>query len=120
MAMNAYSEDLRKSLRGPARNFSCLTRPHSIKQPLHLCLTFLLPAYAGGFLACQTVAEWPACLRGDRVAASMTSLALSQGGYIVVMGIKERRFDPLPHEISLEDLLPQDSFYRRLEAALDL
>jgi transposase len=36
------------------------------------------------------------------------------------MGIKERRFDPLPHEISLEDLVPQDNFYRRLEAALDL
>jgi transposase len=37
-----------------------------------------------------------------------------------VMGIKERRFGPLPHEISLEDLVPEDSFYRRLEAALDL
>jgi transposase len=37
-----------------------------------------------------------------------------------VMGIKERRFDPLPREISLEDLVPQDNFYRRLEAALDL
>src|SRR5829696_2514370 len=73
-----------------------------------------------GLLACQTVAERPACLRGGRVAASMTSLALSPGGYIVVMGIKERRFDPLPHEISLEDLVPEDSFYRRLEAALDL
>ncbi|MDP9480682.1 MAG: transposase [Actinomycetota bacterium] len=36
------------------------------------------------------------------------------------MGIKERRFGPLPREISLEDLVPQDSFYRRLEAALDL
>src|SRR5215207_6929004 len=50
----------------------------------------------------------------------MTSLTLSSGGYIVVMGIKERRFDPLPHEISLEDLVPEDSFYRQLEAALDL
>jgi len=50
----------------------------------------------------------------------MTSLTLSPGGYIVVMGIKERRFDPLPHEISLEDLVPEESFYRRLEAALDL
>jgi transposase len=36
------------------------------------------------------------------------------------MGIKERRFAPLPHEISLEDLVPEDSFYRQLEAALDL
>jgi transposase len=50
----------------------------------------------------------------------MTSLTLSPGGCIVVMGIKERRFDPLPQEISLEDLVPEDSFYRRLEAALDL
>jgi len=37
-----------------------------------------------------------------------------------VMGIKVRRFDPLPYEISLEDLVPKDGFYRRLEAALDL
>ena len=37
-----------------------------------------------------------------------------------MMGIKERRFDPLPYEISLEDLVPKDNFYRRLEAALDL
>ena len=59
--------------------------------------------------------------RGARVAARrLTSLTLSLGGCIVVMGIKERRFDPLPHEISLEDLVPQDSFCRRLEAALDL
>jgi transposase len=50
----------------------------------------------------------------------MSSPSFSPGGCIVVMGIKERRFDPLPHEISLEDLVPQDNFYRRLEAALDL
>ena len=37
-----------------------------------------------------------------------------------MMGIKERRFDPLPYEISLEDLVPKDNFYRRLDAALDL
>jgi len=36
------------------------------------------------------------------------------------MGIKERVFSPLPREVSLEDLVPEDSFYRRLEAALDL
>lgn len=36
------------------------------------------------------------------------------------MGIKERCFNPLPREISLEDLVPQDNFYRRLEAALVL
>src|SRR5215218_141358 len=34
------------------------------------------------------------------------------------MGIKrERLFSPLPREVSLEDLVPQDSFYSRLEAA---
>ena len=37
-----------------------------------------------------------------------------------MMGIKERRFDPLPREVSLEDLVPKDSLYRRLEATLDL
>ncbi|MDY7096462.1 MAG: IS1182 family transposase [Acidobacteriota bacterium] len=37
-----------------------------------------------------------------------------------MMGIKERRFEPLPREISLEDLVPKNNFYRRLEATLDL
>ena len=38
-----------------------------------------------------------------------------------MMGIKrEHVFSPLPREVSLEDLVPEDSFYRRLEAALDL
>lgn len=37
-----------------------------------------------------------------------------------MMGIKERRFDPLPQDISLEDLVTKDNFYRRLEATLDL
>ena len=50
----------------------------------------------------------------------MISPIFSPGGCIAVMGIKERRFDPLPHEVSLENLVPQDNFYRRLEATLDL
>src|SRR5215218_6842485 len=50
----------------------------------------------------------------------MTSPSFSPGGCIVVMGTKERQFDPLPHEISLEDLVPEDNFYRRLESRLDL
>ena len=50
----------------------------------------------------------------------MTSLSLSPGGFTAVMGIKERVFSPLPREVSLEDLVPRDNFYRRLEAALDL
>jgi transposase len=37
-----------------------------------------------------------------------------------MMGIKVRSFSPLPHHISLEDLVPEDNFYRRLEARLDL
>jgi hypothetical protein len=36
------------------------------------------------------------------------------------MGTKERVFSPLPHSVSLEDLVPEDNFYRRLEKSLDL
>ncbi len=37
-----------------------------------------------------------------------------------MMGIKERTFSPLPRDLSLEDLVPGDNFYRRLEETLDL
>jgi transposase len=37
-----------------------------------------------------------------------------------MMGTKTRGFDPLPHDVSLEDLVPEDHFYRRQEATLDL
>jgi transposase len=37
-----------------------------------------------------------------------------------MMGTKIRSFAPLPEDISLENLVPQDHFYRRLEARLDL
>jgi transposase len=37
-----------------------------------------------------------------------------------MMGIKERTFQPLPENISLEDLVPEDNFYRRLQERLDL
>ena len=37
-----------------------------------------------------------------------------------MMGAKIRNFTPLPREVSLEDLVPKDNFYRRLEATLDL
>jgi hypothetical protein len=40
------------------------------------------------------------------VAASITSPTFSEGDCVVMMGTKERRFDPLPREISLEDLVP--------------
>jgi len=36
-----------------------------------------------------------------------------------MMGMKERHFAPLVN-VSLEELVPQDHFYRRLERTLDL
>ncbi len=36
-----------------------------------------------------------------------------------MMGAKIRNFAPLP-ELSLEELVPEDNFYRRLEERLDL
>jgi transposase len=40
--------------------------------------------------------------------------------FLVMMGTKQRDFRPLPESISLEDLVPKDNFYRRLEEKLDL
>ena len=37
-----------------------------------------------------------------------------------MMGIKVRSLAPLPRDLSLEDLVPEDHFYRRLETRLDL
>ena len=37
-----------------------------------------------------------------------------------MMGIKERAFQPLPSNLSLEELVPKDNFYRCLEERLDL
>lgn len=37
-----------------------------------------------------------------------------------MMGIKIRNFAPLPRDASLEELVPKDNFYRRLEERLDL
>ena len=37
-----------------------------------------------------------------------------------MMGTKIRSFSPLPYDLSLEELVPKDNFYRRLEARLDL
>ena len=37
-----------------------------------------------------------------------------------MMGTKERTFQPLPNDISLEDVVPEDNFYRRLQERLDL
>jgi hypothetical protein len=40
--------------------------------------------------------------------------------FLVMMGTRQRDFRPLPESISLEELVPKDNFYRRLEAAVDL
>ena len=37
-----------------------------------------------------------------------------------MMGIKEGSFSALPHNLSLEGLVPKDNFYRRLEGRIDL
>ena len=37
-----------------------------------------------------------------------------------MMGTKIRTFSPLPRDVSLEELVPKDNFYRRLQARLDL
>ncbi len=37
-----------------------------------------------------------------------------------MMGIKERNFRSLPDDLSLEVLVPNDNFYRRLEERIDL
>ena len=37
-----------------------------------------------------------------------------------MMGFKDSSFAPLPTELSLEELVQRDNFYRRLEAELDL
>lgn len=37
-----------------------------------------------------------------------------------MMGKKVRVFSALPHDVSLEEFVPEVHFYRRLEGALDL
>jgi hypothetical protein len=37
-----------------------------------------------------------------------------------VIGMKERIFSPLPRDVSLEELVPEANFYRRLEERFDL
>ena len=37
-----------------------------------------------------------------------------------MMGTKNRSFSPLPRDVSLEELVPKDHFYRRLEARIGL
>src|SRR3712207_4164763 len=49
----------------------------------------------------------------------MAVLVFPTGGHTTMMGTKQRVFEPLPN-LSLEELVPEDNFYRRLEATLDL
>jgi hypothetical protein len=35
-----------------------------------------------------------------------------------MMGTKERAFSPLSHDVSLEELIPEDNFYRRFDTML--
>src|SRR5438132_9633100 len=42
-----------------------------------------------------------------------------EGGVTIMMGFKERAFAPLV-AVSLEELVPQDHFYRHLQRVLDL
>jgi transposase len=37
-----------------------------------------------------------------------------------MLGVKQRFFAPIPNDVSLEDLVPKDNLYRRLEEKLDL
>ena len=46
-------------------------------------------------------------------------VSLTGGRTTTVMGAKIRNFTALPN-LSLEELVPKDNFYRRLEATLDL
>ena len=57
---------------------------------------------------------------GHRASSSMASRLSLQEVPSAMMGVKERVFDPLPRDVSLEDLVPKDGFYRRLEERLDL
>ena len=41
------------------------------------------------------------------------------GGTLIMMGFKERTFAPLV-AVSLEELVPQDHFYRHVQTVLDL
>ncbi len=62
------------------------------------------------------------CAPGGVTLASvaLSSLVPVAGGQCaIMMGTKIRHFSPLPN-LSLEELVPKDNFYRRLEERLDL
>ena len=53
------------------------------------------------------------------VSKESEGLVVSRRKATAMMGIKERHFSPLIN-VSLEELVPQDHFYRHLERTLDL
>src|SRR5215210_1632290 len=60
------------------------------------------------------------CWSGEASIGSMSSLApAAVGDAPLMMGTKIRNFAPLP-DPSLQELVPKNNFYRRLEATLDL
>src|SRR5215211_4249711 len=50
----------------------------------------------------------------------MICLVPAAGECTAMMGTKIRNFAPLPTDLSLDELVPKDNFYRRLDAMLDL
>jgi transposase len=56
---------------------------------------------------------------GAAVSVILLPPVLSAGGTTIMMGTKIRNFAPLPG-LSLEELVPKDNFYRRLDRKLDL
>jgi hypothetical protein len=64
--------------------------------------------------------------RGAAVNGSGTTVAwpphysYSGGQLNIMVGIEERTFQPLPENVSLQELVPKDIYYRRIERMLDL
>jgi transposase len=54
------------------------------------------------------------------VGSMRASLVSATGGCATMMGKKIRDFAPLPTNLSLEELVPEGNFYRRLDRRLDL
>src|SRR3954463_1714761 len=73
----------------------------------------------------QRVEKVPSVLPGTGVTTAVSVISppldfvSTGGGSTIMMGIKERHFSPL-EDLSLEELVPKDNFYRRLQSALDL
>jgi transposase len=85
-----------------------------------LCPNFL-EARTGEVRRTHQPVEKRARLKSARVASELAWLPVPyRRSRAVMMGTKIRSFSPLPEDLSLEDLVPEDHFYRRLEARMDL